>query len=181
MIRAPATTNAASGTKPGNVSHLAQLDIRETSMVVKEALRLYPPVLLMVARCCIKNTTVLGHFIPADVNIIAPEWYVRRDPDLWEEPEKFMPDRFSEEKSKMRHSAAYFPFGLGQGSCLGKRVGFLTMKTAFIKTLRDYKLEICEKSKDPLLMTVPNLVGNPESGVYLKLTARHSRTVVYVA
>ncbi|KAH8008953.1 hypothetical protein HPB51_008144 [Rhipicephalus microplus] len=153
-------------------------ELERLDMVVKEALRLYPPVPLMVARCCIKNTTVLGHFIPAGVNIIAPAWYVHRDPDLWEEPEKFMPDRFSEEKSKRRHSAAYFPFGLGQRTCLGKRVGLLTMKTALIKTLRDYKLELCEKSQDPLLMTVPSLVGNPKGGVYLKLTARHSRTVV---
>ncbi|XP_054931951.2 cytochrome P450 3A6-like [Dermacentor andersoni] len=149
-------------------------ELERLDMVVKEALRLYPPVPLMVARRCIQNTTVLGHFIPAGVNIIAPAWYVHRDPELWREPEKFMPDRFSEEESKKRHGAAYFPFGLGQRTCLGKRVGLMTMKTALIKTLRDYKLEICEKSQDPLLMTVPSLVGNPMGGVHLKLTGRHA-------
>ncbi|KAH6938099.1 hypothetical protein HPB50_006776 [Hyalomma asiaticum] len=149
-------------------------ELERLDMVVNEALRLFPPVPLMVARRCIQNTTVLGHFIPEGVNIIAPAWYVHRDPDLWREPERFMPDRFSAEESKGRHSAAYFPFGLGQRTCLGKRVGLLTMKTALIKTLRDYKIEICEKSQDPLLMTVPSLVGNPKGGVYLKLTVRNS-------
>ncbi|KAH7965927.1 hypothetical protein HPB49_012200 [Dermacentor silvarum] len=149
-------------------------ELERLDMVVNEALRLYPPVPLMVARRCIQDTTVLGHFIPAGVNIIAPAWYVHRDPELWKDPEKFRPDRFSEEESKKRHSAAYFPFGLGQRTCLGKRVGLLTMKTTLIKTLRDYKLEICEKSQDPLLMTVPSLVGNPMGGVHLKLTPRHA-------
>ncbi|KAK8776395.1 hypothetical protein V5799_030262, partial [Amblyomma americanum] len=47
-------------------------ELERLYMVVKEAVRLYPPVPLMVARTCTQDTTVLGHFIPARVNIVAP-------------------------------------------------------------------------------------------------------------
>ncbi|XP_077495144.1 cytochrome P450 3A6-like isoform X2 [Amblyomma americanum] len=148
-------------------------ELERLDMVVKEAFRLYPPVPHMVARKCTRDTTVLGHFIPAGVNIIAPAFYVHRDAELWREPEEFIPERFSEEASMKRHPAAYFPFGLGQRACLGKRLALLSIKTTLVKTLRNYKLEICEQSQDPLILEVPSLVANPKGGVHLSLRPRN--------
>ncbi|KAK8774327.1 hypothetical protein V5799_011140 [Amblyomma americanum] len=142
--------------------------------VVKESLRLYPSVPIMVMRQCAQDTTVLGRFIPAGVTVVAPPWHIHHDPQLWPEPDEFRPDRFLGEGSNQRHIATYFPFGLGQKTCIGKRVALLSLKTTFMKVLRAYKLDICEQTQQPMRVAVPNLVLNPEIGVHLRFTPREA-------
>ncbi|KAH7948026.1 hypothetical protein HPB52_017768 [Rhipicephalus sanguineus] len=87
--------------------------LKRVDMVIYEGLRLYPPVPLYLIRHCSQDTTVCGQFIPAGVNVIVSPWLVHHDPDLWPDPDEFLPDRFAEDSAGSHHKGAYMPFGLG--------------------------------------------------------------------
>ncbi|KAK8758603.1 hypothetical protein V5799_003767 [Amblyomma americanum] len=151
--------------------------LKRLDMVVHEALRIYPPVVMFVKRRCQKDTTVMGQFFPAGVNIIIPTWHLHHDPALWEEPFEFRPERFDPGGSGglPQQPAAFLPFGLGPRECIGRRFALLEIKMAACKILREYRLLRCEGTKEPLKLTVPSVIISPERGLLVKLERRRAK------
>ncbi|GLJ32405.1 hypothetical protein SUGI_0652090 [Cryptomeria japonica] len=91
--------------------------------VVKEVFRLHPPIPLLVPHKAENSCEVAGYTIPKDSQIIVNVWAIGRDPSIWKEPIKFMPERFLEgEMSKMEYKGQDFellPFGSGRRICMG--------------------------------------------------------------
>ena len=87
--------------------------LRYTRMVIEEAMRLYPPAHTM-AREPIVADYLLGHHIPAGTLVLIVPWLLHRKPSLWEQPDRFDPERFSSERVLARPRFAYIPFGAGQ-------------------------------------------------------------------
>lgn len=156
----------SSDTSLDNLQKLTRLD-----MVVKESLRLYPPLPVLITRVCPRNTTVVEQFIPAGTTVVAPAWHIHRSPQFWSDPSKFLPDRFAQDRPE-RHPFAYFPFGLGPRSCFGKRLGVLQVKTAIVEILRNYRVVPCGETVDPITVTVPNVLLRPVGGIKLRLVSR---------
>lgn len=94
--------------------------------VVREALRLYPPVWI-IAREALEDDEVLGVRMPKGSVVMLPVFVTQRSPTLWPEPNAFRPERFLSESStdatvwKFR----YLPFGAGPHVCLGLRFALL--------------------------------------------------------
>ncbi|PIA38447.1 hypothetical protein AQUCO_02800274v1 [Aquilegia coerulea] len=88
--------------------------------VVKETLRLHPPVPLLIPRKAVEDTEYMGYSIPKGTQIFVNIWAIGRDPDSWEEPLSFKPERFlsSGIDYKGQHFQ-YLPFGAGRRSCIG--------------------------------------------------------------
>jgi cytochrome P450 len=93
-------------------------NLRYTSMVIDESMRLYPPA-WSVGRSPIADDEILGFQIPKGSSLMLSQWLTHRHPDFWENPERFDPDRFSPERSANRPRYAYFPFGGGPRQCIG--------------------------------------------------------------
>ncbi|KAM7303977.1 cytochrome P450 3A7 [Ixodes scapularis] len=144
--------------------------LKRLDMVISETLRLYPPVVFFISRLCRATTTLMGHFIPAGVNVVVPTWHIHHDPELWHEPFKFLPERFAE--GEKHHPAAYLPFGLGPRQCIGKRFALLELKFAVCRIVGKYKIYQCERTQDPLKLVVPSVNINPKQGVYVRLKVR---------
>nr|WJJ53770.1 cytochrome P450 monooxygenase 3 [Garcinia xanthochymus] len=87
--------------------------------VVKEALRLYPPVPLSLPHFSTEATTVGGYEIPKGTMVFANVWAMHRDPKTWENPEAFEPERFEVEREGYVHN----PFGAGRRICPGGPMG----------------------------------------------------------
>jgi len=119
------------------------LDKLETfDLVIKEALRMVTPLPFNVRRA-VRDTEVLGHYIPAGTNINLWPGMNHRLPELWDEPERFDPARFAEPRSEhKRHRYAFAPFGGGAHKCIGLVFGQLEIKSVMHRILQNYRLEL---------------------------------------
>ncbi|XP_058822324.1 cytochrome P450 4d1-like isoform X2 [Topomyia yanbarensis] len=104
-------------TKEIELSHLQDLSYLE--MTIKETLRLYPSVPL-IGRRCIEEVTIEGRTIPAGANIIIGIHTMGRDPNYFENPLQFIPERFGGEMSLEKFNPYKFiPFSAGPRNCIG--------------------------------------------------------------
>lgn len=115
------------GDSPATFADLPAL--KYTRMVVQESLRLYPPIWLY-PRDVIDDDEVGGYCLPAGSTVFITPYATHRHPGLWENPEAFDPERFSEERSAEQPRNAYFPFGFGQRQCIGKNIALLQLQIA---------------------------------------------------
>lgn len=112
--------------------------------IVKEALRLHPPgPLLSWARLSTANTTVDGYDIPAGTTAMINMWAIGRDPQVWQDPLEFNPERFCtadmEGFSVLGSDLRLAPFGSGRRSCPGKILGLTTVTFWVGSLLYEYK------------------------------------------
>jgi cytochrome P450 len=109
---------------------------------MNESLRMVPP-LPFVMRQTVRDTELLGYFLPAGTLMMVWPGMNHRLPELWTEPENFDPERFAEPRSEhKRHRYAYAPFGGGAHKCIGMVFGQLEIKTVVHRLLRRYRLEL---------------------------------------
>ncbi|KAL6198782.1 hypothetical protein ACLB2K_028571 [Fragaria x ananassa] len=103
-------------------------DITETDLdkmpylkaVIKETLRLYPPLPLGSMRESIQDAKIKGYHIAARTMVIVNAWTIGRDPSLWDEPEEFQPERFINSSVDFRgQDFRLIPFGAGRRGCPG--------------------------------------------------------------
>jgi cytochrome P450 len=102
-------------------------DLPLTEMAYKESLRLIPPA-PAVSRCAMRDTEFAGYRLPAGSRVNVNILFTHHMPELWPEPEKFDPYRFSEEASRARHKFAFVPFGGGAHMCLGLHFAYMQAK-----------------------------------------------------
>ncbi|MEI5101788.1 cytochrome P450 [Streptomyces sp. PmtG] len=91
---------------------------RAVQALVHETLRFYPSAWIL-PRCATEADVVAGHAIEADTDVLVCPYLTHRDPGLWEDPERFDPERFTTPGRRPTHPGSYFPFGLGARACLG--------------------------------------------------------------
>ena len=71
---------------------------------------------------------------------------MHHDPNYFPEPEKFMPERFSEDGKSARENEAFLPFGTGQRSCIGMRFALVETKVILAELLAKFKFVTSEKT-----------------------------------
>ena len=113
-----------------------------TKNVIEEAMRLYPPA-YFIDRVNIEDDAYNGMFIPKNSNLLFSMYEIHRHLDLWEAPERFMPERFAEGNAQ-KHSSHYFPFGAGPRMCIGNNFAMYEMILAIAALMGKFKIE--EKS-----------------------------------
>ena len=89
-----------------------------TGRVIDESMRLYPPVWIM-ERQALDHDQLGPWSIPKGTTVAMSPWVLHRHPDLWREPLRFDPDRFTPERAEGRPKYAYLPFGAGPRMCIG--------------------------------------------------------------
>ncbi|HVS66968.1 MAG TPA: cytochrome P450 [Mycobacteriales bacterium] len=108
-------------------------------LVIKEALRLTAPVPSMV-RKTVKDTELLGHYVPADTFVSVSPWFTHYMHEYWTNPEQFDPERFAEPRSEDKvHRYAWVPFGGGAHKCIGMYFGTQEVKILVHHLLRRYR------------------------------------------
>ncbi|KAL5578546.1 hypothetical protein UlMin_020245 [Ulmus minor] len=99
--------------------------------VIKENLRLHPPVPLLVPRETTSSIDMRGYHIPANTKVIVNAWAIQRDPKLWDKAEEFIPERFENNPVDFKgQDFQFIPFGSGRRGCPG--ITFGLANTEFI-------------------------------------------------
>ncbi|KAK6274914.1 hypothetical protein POUND7_004623 [Theobroma cacao] len=146
--------------------------------VIKETFRLHPPLPLLVPRCPSVSSTVGGYTIPKGSRVFLNIWSFHRDPNIWDNPLEFQPERFLNDPNKFDYNGneiRYMPFGSGRRRCLGLPLGEKMLYFMLASLLHSFewklpqgtehdmssKFGIVMKKKKPLLLiptsSLPNL------------------------
>lgn len=106
----------------GNERFIEESDIAELPYlrcIVNETLRMYPAGPLLVPHESSEQCVIGGYRVPAGTMLLVNMWAIQNDPKNWEEPRKFMPERF-EGLEGSRDSFKLVPFGSGRRGCPGE-------------------------------------------------------------
>ena len=136
-----------------------------------ESLRKYPPV-VNLTRLCNKDYQVEGtnFVIKKGQMVFVPDLVIQNDPDIYPNPSKYDPDRFTPEEAAKRSPYAFLSFGQGPRNCIGLRFGIMQAKIGLAMLLNNYKFEPCSRSVNPIEFANNLLILTPKDGVYLKVT-----------
>lgn len=135
-----------------------------TTMCIKEALRMYPPVPGVSRELSTPVTFPDGRSLPKGLSLALSFYGLHHNPQVWPDPEVFDPSRFA--PSAPRHSHAFLPFSGGSRNCIGKQFAMNEMKVAVALTLLRFEL-----APDPSRVPILNakLVLNSKNGIHLYL------------
>ncbi|HLH66005.1 MAG TPA: cytochrome P450 [Solirubrobacteraceae bacterium] len=133
---------------------------------IKETLRRYPAAWVGPRRAT-RDVTLAGVTVPAEVAVHYSSWATHHLPELYPDPFRFDPDRFSPEREAALPRGAYVPFGGGSRMCLGKRFGEYELRALAAVLYRRVRLEPVD-AREPAIATTPTL--GPRGG--LRFTVR---------
>ena len=136
-----------------------------TTMVIKESMRLYPPV-WGITRDASREDVIGGYRIKKGDSIAMSPYAVHRLEKYWENPLKFDPERFSPERMKNIHRYAWFPFGGGQRFCIGNNFAMMEMQIVIALACTQFNFTLTENFK---LELEPLVTLRPKHGVMMKL------------
>ncbi len=149
-------------------SSLSQLRI--TRDVFREALRLYPPVPMMVRETA-QNEVFRGRQVSKGSQIVLSPWHLHRHQRLWENPDSFDPARWSTETGKASAREAYLPFSSGPRVCTG--AGF-AMAEGVVMLSRLVGAFAFAPVDGRVPVPVAHLTVRAKDGIWLGLTRRDS-------
>ncbi|XP_077222091.1 desmethyl-deoxy-podophyllotoxin synthase-like [Tasmannia lanceolata] len=134
--------------------NIAESEIDELSylkLVIKEIMRLCPPLPLLVPRESTERCEINGYEIPKKTRVLVNSWAMGRDPRHWENPEEFEPERFSHNSIDFKgQNFEFIPFGAGRRGCPGIYFGLASTELALANLLYffDWKLPHEMKAED---------------------------------
>jgi cytochrome P450 len=139
--------SARLGDGPLDIESLEKLETFD--LVMNESMRMVTP-LPFTMRQAVRDTELLGYYVPAGTLIMVWPGMNHRLPELWTEPDKFDPERFAAPRSEhKRHRYAFAPFGGGAHKCIGSVFAQLEAKTIIHRLLRRYRLELARPGYQP--------------------------------
>lgn len=126
-------------------THLSYEDMEhltDATLVMKEALRLCPPV-PSLPRKTLHDSEFLGHFLPAGTLVHVSPWFTHYMPEYWHDPMRFDPERFAPDRREDKvHPYAWVPFGGGAHKCIGLHFAELQVKAVLHQLLQHYALSV---------------------------------------
>jgi sterol 14-demethylase len=144
----------------GNDVTFASLrQITLTDFAVKEALRLHPP-LFMLLRVALQDFVYKDYLIPEGNWIITSPYVSHRLASSFADPERFDPDRFAPGREEDKKQFAFISFGGGRHKCMGNAFALLQVKTIFAILLRAFEFKL---GFDPIADNIGGVVMGPKT------------------
>jgi cytochrome P450 len=137
-------------------------------MVLDEVLRLYPPAWIGPRRATAEYEFA-GCTVPRGAYVNYCSWASHRLPEVFPDPEAFIPERFARERKAALPRGAYVPFGGGSRICIGKRFGQTEVKLVATKLLQRLRLEALP-GRTVTIRQMPTL--SPRGGLRMRIRPR---------
>jgi cytochrome P450 len=145
-------------------------DLEYTGRVLKEAMRLYPPV-PQIPRETTERVELGGYELPVGATVAPSQWTVHRDERFWDDPTEFRPERFDGADDRPRF--AYFPFGGGPRRCIGQQFAMVEGKLILATLARRFHTEL---ASDPDVDLSVSITTRPVDPIEVRLTRRERAT-----
>lgn len=139
-----------------------------TQAVIKETLRLYPP-LWMTGRRAAARCEIGGHAVPAGSVLLTSQWAVQRLERFFPHPDRFRPERWESEETAALPRFAYFPFGGGPRVCIGQGFAMLETTLVLAAIAQRFRLETVGQPGEQPWAT---MTLRPPTGIVMRLTPR---------
>ncbi|MDY7082705.1 MAG: cytochrome P450, partial [Halobacteria archaeon] len=153
------------GRTPG-MSDLKDLDY--TEKVIKESMRLYPPV-HEIRRQPLEDVEMGGFTIPEGSVVSMPQWVVHRKGEFYDEPDEFRPERWDGDFESEIPDYAYYPFGGGPRRCIGYRFAMIEIQIMVSMISQKYRFDYV--GKKPFELS-PAVTLQPAQPVEMELKER---------
>ncbi|XP_024080832.1 probable cytochrome P450 6a14 isoform X2 [Cimex lectularius] len=151
----------------GKLSFDSVKDMTYLDMCLKETMRKYPPVPMLMRICTKEYTFDNGLTVYPGDKLFIPLYSIHMDPTYFPEPAKFDPERFGPDV--FQKPCAFLPFGEGPRICLAMRFALQEMKFCLAKMLISYSLKLNRKTKEPLVFNKKTFFTTPQDPVYYDL------------
>ncbi|PSN30018.1 Cytochrome P450 9e2, partial [Blattella germanica] len=150
--------------------------IKYLDMVLSETLRLHPPA-VSTDRICVKRYGLDAEpgieLKPGD-HVLIPIYGLHRDPKHFPQPERFDPERFSDQNRHKIKPFTYMPFGQGPRCCLGTDFAKMQVKLLLVHLLAHYNFKVISKTPVPLKLVHIGFNLTADKGFWLGLEKRTS-------
>lgn len=138
--------------------------------VIRESMRLYPSGWVL-GRRAINDFELDGYRFPAGTLLMFNQWVIHRRPDLWQQPERFLPERWDPVTGRTPASWSYFPFGGGPRMCMAKSLAELEVLLTLSVLLQRFSIRIAPRdTPEPL----PLITLRSRNGLRARLEPRQS-------
>ncbi|MGQ0633463.1 MAG: cytochrome P450 [Planctomycetaceae bacterium] len=153
-----AEARAVLGGRPATSDDVPRLVF--TDCVVREALRLYPPVWSLMVRVAQEDVEIGGYLVPKGHWVYMFPWVTQRDARFFENPETFDPDRWMAGRVEKIPQYGWIPFGAGPHVCIGQALALAEMTLIVSTVLQRFRLEFApnqprDVAPEPLLAIRP--------------------------
>ncbi|XP_012541574.2 cytochrome P450 9e2 [Monomorium pharaonis] len=164
----------------GEITYESLSKMTYMDMVVSETLRKYPPA-VMTDRLCTKKYELppaqpgcKNVMVEPDTVLLLPIYALHHDPKYFPNPNKFDPERFSEENKDNIVPYTYLPFGEGPRKCIGNRFALMETKILIAHLLQKFTLKTTEKTVEPIVYSKRDFSLQPEGGFWIGLEKRET-------
>nr|NP_001351965.1 cytochrome P450 9f2-like precursor [Papilio xuthus] len=163
----------------GKFDYTSIQNMKYLDMVVSEVLRKWPPAVAL-DRLCLNNYNLgkpnkeatKDYIIRKGEIVTIPVWSIHYDPNFYPDPEKFNPERFSDENKHQIKPFTYIPFGLGPRNCIGSRFALCEVKVLLYQVVRRMQLTPCEKTCIPAQLATDTFNIRLKGGHWLRFRLR---------
>lgn len=161
---------AAAAFQPEKIYFSTLSKLKANRDVFREAMRLYPPVPMMV-RETMRQEEFRGRKIKKGSQIVLSPWHLHRHERIWDKPDEFDPNRFNTDAGKAAMRKAYFPFSAGTRVCPGSGFAMAEGTLLLAMLVRAFRFELVPERP---AMPVAHLTVRGKDGIWLRLTRRRA-------
>ncbi|KAJ8953901.1 hypothetical protein NQ318_019141 [Aromia moschata] len=166
----------------GKLTYDGLMKMKYLDMIISETLRKWPTN-VAVDRVCTKAYTIdpvspdeKPVHLEEGVYLWLPLFAIHRDPEYYPDPERFDPERFSDENKGNIRPYTYFPFGLGPRNCIGSRLALLEAKTLLFYLILNFEIVPVKESVIPVKISQRSFQLSAQDGFWFGL----KRIVIYI-
>jgi cytochrome P450 len=135
--------------------------LKYTRNVINEGLRMCPSAFAVSRNFNDDVHSFAGYRVEPGSRVITSIFGIHYNPEYWENPEEFNPDRFEDNEKELRRKGVFLPFGMGSRICLGAEFAMLEMTTVLVKLATKYDPE-CRKGYHPKMIAAIAIQFNEE-------------------
>ncbi|KAG5684348.1 hypothetical protein PVAND_013583 [Polypedilum vanderplanki] len=161
--------------KGGDLTYEDVQKLKYMDMVLCETLRMWPPAPI-IDRMCTKDFLLEydNKKVQIEVgrNFYIPVYSLHHNENYFPNPNRFDPERFSDENKKNIRQDCYLPFGIGPRNCIGNRFALLEVKTIFYYLLLNFNFEATKDTQIPIKLANNQATFQFEKGLHCALVPR---------